>query len=189
MPTTRSPKTKIATGAVGTAGLADDAVTGEKIADESITSAHIAGTGIDAGLLRSGVLSIGAAEGNPSVLVVYDSEGDEIGRWGATGLLVSDAFNPDLLLRMSNGELEYSSDVGVTYHPAISGEGINADALRSGYLPGAANRIPNAGFEMAAFAASLTKQWTAAADWGTTIGTDVGVTKTGTELVMTTATY
>lgn len=192
-------ETKISDSAITTPKLGALAVTADKIATNAIvagkiaagiiTSLHISAEGINAGKITSGELHLGGIAGVPDVLVVYDAAGDEIGRWGETGLLITDANNPLLMLRLQNGVLAFSTDGGVIWTTAISGEGISADAIRFGTFPGGSNRIPNSGFELASFQTPLTKVWTVTADWAATIGTDVNVTKTGSSLVMTTTTY
>jgi hypothetical protein len=171
---------------VSTPKLEDNAIVPIKVNEGAITAEKINAEGIPGDLITSGDIRVGVIEGNPDTLVVYDSEGEEIGRWGSEGLLISDPHNPDYLIRLSHGELEFSSDGGITYTTAISSEGITADAIKLGTFPGGMNRIPNSGFEMAAFSAPLTKVWTLAADWGTTIGTDVNISKSTDDLKLTT---
>jgi len=188
---------KIASGAVTADALAPDAVGNEHVQDGAILGAQVGEgvitadkineSGLPADLLTSGVISIGTEEGVPDVLVVYDSDTNEIGRWGSEGLLISDALNPSYLMRLTHSVLEFSSDGGVTWTTAISASGINADAIRFGAASGGHNRMPNSGFEMAAFSAPLSKTWTVAADWGTTIGTDVNIIKSGDDLKITVA--
>ena len=180
---------KLSTGSVDATKIAANAIVAGKIAAGQITSAHIAATGIDADLIKAGTLRLGAMEGYPDQLIVYDVDGDEIGRWGSDGLLITDAGDPLAVVRLVNGRLEFSADGGLTFQTAITAEGITADAILLGTFPGGSNRVPNSGFELAQFQTPLTKVWTAAADWGTTIGTDVNVTKTGADLVIGTLTY
>ena len=158
------------------------------IAANSINANHITADGLDASIITTGFLNVGRA-GEMSGFIIYNSDGIEIGRWDNTGLTVTDPSNISRKVRILNGVLEFSEDAGATWTTAISGQGIRADAIRLGTAPGGHNNLANSGFELAAFVTSLSKVWTSAADWGTTIGTDVNVTKTGTELKQTTYTY
>lgn len=181
---------KVQAGAIDTNKLAASAVTAGKIAAGAITALHVAASGIEADKITSGVLSLGGPTGMPDILVVYDSEGDEIGRWDMTGLTITDPNDPLLVMRLVAGVLEFSIDGGVTWTTAMDGYGIRADAIQLGSFAGGHNSVHNSGFEMStAFIAEIVKVWTAAADWGTTIGTDVNVTKTGNDLTLTSVTY
>ena len=158
------------------------------IAANTVNANHITTAGLDASILTAGQLRVGVP-GSPSGFLIYDSAGVEIGRWDNGGLVVVNPANTDQVVRVLNGVLEFSQDGGTTWTTALSGAGIRADAITLGTAPGGHNNLPNSGFELAAFVTSLAKVWTSAADWGTTIGTDVNITKTGTELRQTTFTF
>jgi hypothetical protein len=158
---------------------------GSDIAARTITGDRISAAGIDAGLLTAGTLSLGGVPNLPDVLRVYDAAGREIGRWDEAGLLITDPDEPTKRVRIVDGTLSFSMDGGTTWTTALDGSGIRADAVTLGTAPGGHNAIPNASFELAAFTSLLSKVWTVAADWGTTIGTDVNVTKSGNDLVLT----
>jgi hypothetical protein len=155
------------------------------IAAGAIIATHISATGIEAEAIRSGTLTLGGMPSTADLLLVEDSTGTEIGRWDEDGLTVIDPANTDNRLRIMSGVLSFSTDGGTTWTTAISGEGITADAIRLGTSPGGHNLVPNSGFELAEFATALSKVWTSSSDWGTTIGTDVNVTKSGSSLVLT----
>lgn len=192
-------------GAVGPDALAQGAVTGAAIADGSVDDADISSVGGDK---ITGDIIINATADEAGVLtpslriLTYDNDGNLIGELRPPddsvdppipgGFVMADLTYPQHMVRMAAGVVEYSVDGGETWLPAILGTGTVGDSITSGVLPGGHNVMPNAGFEMAPYAtlASLaTKIWTAAADWGATIGTDVNVLKTGTSLVMNDTTY
>lgn len=184
--------TKIEDGSVTTEKLIANAVTAGKIAAGSITAEHIAASGISADALKSGSLTLGGLPDSPDVLVVYDADGEEIGRWGEDGLLITDASDSMLKVRLANGVLEFSSDGGTSWTTAITGEGISADAIQLGTFPGGQNNVPNSGFELREFATALSKLWTSATDWqGHLASTDINLDDTGSSgnLRMTTVTY
>jgi hypothetical protein len=146
----------------------DGAVTDDKVKD------------LHADSITQGVLTLGGPQPAPPdptpedptpvapvipTVVAYDSEGDEIGRWSEQGLVISDAHNPDQLLRLTESTIEFSNDAGLTWQVALDASGLNASAIGSGAPPGGHNRIPNAGFEMSVFTAPVSKVWTLTADW------------------------
>lgn len=159
------------------------------VAYGSILSEHIAATGIDAGTIKTGTLSVGGQPNMADFLLVYDSTGREIGRWDQNGLLVKDPTDTDRQVRIVSGVLSFSTDGGTTWTTALSADGIRADAITLGTAPGGHNAIPNASFELAAFASDLVNGWEANSPWGTTIGTDVNVTKNVADLRLTTYTF
>lgn len=165
-------------------------VTGNDIALGTLVAAHISAAGLDASIIKTGTLSVGGTPNTPDFLLVYNSLGQEIGRWDANGLLIKDPGNSARQMRFINGTLSFSSNGGSTWTTAANADGITADAIKLGSAPGGHNAIPNSSFELSAFATTLTKLWTSAADWATSIAaSDVNVNKTTTELRMTTFTY
>jgi hypothetical protein len=165
-------------------------ITGNDIAAGSIIAEHISTTGLDASSIKTGTLTVGGVPNAPDFFIVVNSSGVEIGRWDQNGLLIKDPVNTLNQIRIINGIISFSSDGGVTWTTAISGAGITADSIKLGISPGGHNMIPNASFELSAFATTLQRLWDVAADWGASIAaSDVNVTKTGSALVMTTVTY
>jgi hypothetical protein len=121
--------------------------------------------------------------GSPDQMVVFDSLGNEIGRWSSLGLDIVDANQPDNVLRLTEAAVMFSDDGGVNFKNALTAEGLNASAIGTGAAPGGHNRIPNAGFEMSVFTAPVSKVWTAAADWGASIvASDVAIDKSTADL-------
>jgi hypothetical protein len=178
---------KIQAGSIDANKLAANSVVAGKIAAGSISASMIAASGLVADVIRGGSLTVGGAGG--AVVTVLDVDGNTIGLWDQTGLYITDPLNPLLQMKLVNGVLSFSQDAGLTWTTAISGQGISADAITLGTAPGGHNSIPNASMELVDFSTTITKIWTVAADWGTTIGTDVNVTKTGADLLQTTYTY
>ena len=159
------------------------------VAYASIVSEHIAASGLDAATIKTGTLSVGGQPNMADFLLVYDVTGREIGRWDQNGLVVKDPSNTNRQVRIVSGVLSFSSDGGSTWTTALSADGIKADAIKLGTAPGGHNAVPNASFELAAFATALTNGWEANSPWGTTIGTDVNVTKNTADLRLTTYTF
>ena len=159
------------------------------VAYASIVSDHIAASGIDAGVIKTGTLSVGGQPNMADFLLVYDTTGREIGRWDQEGFVVKDPDDTDRQVRIVSGVLSFSTDGGATWTTALSGDGIKADAITLGTAPGGHNAVPNASFELAAFATLLDVAWEGDNPWGTTIGTDVNVTKNTADLRLTTYTF
>jgi hypothetical protein len=175
------------------------------VAYGTILTDHITASGLDAGVIKAGTISVGGVQNIPDFFIVYDVEGNEIGRWDQNGLVIvdPDTFPPSpgsptaKAVRVMDGVMSFS----LTYNPfdsadpetqwttAISGDGIVADAILLGTAPGGHNAIPNASFELAIFASLLTAEWEASEDWATTIGTDVNVTKNTADLRLTSYTF
>ncbi len=163
-------------------------VAGDDIYLHSITTDHIVTEGLDAEVIRTGNLSIGGL-GTPPVLVIYNAAGQEIGRVDSNGMLWKDPSNLARQMRFLDGQLEFSDDNGATWDTAINADGIRANAILIGQVPGGHNLIPNSSFELADFVTMGSKLWTLAADWGTTILTDVNVDKSTGDLKLTSVTY
>jgi hypothetical protein len=160
------------------------------IAAGSIISDMISTGGLDAGVIKTGSLALGGTPNTPDFLIVYDSTGVEIGRWDQNGLVVKDPTNTDRMLRYMNGVLDFSSDGGVTWETSITADGIIADSITLGNAPGGHNAIPNASFEMSAFATTFSKVWTAAADWSATVApASINLSAGVSALSMATTTY
>lgn len=142
---------------------------------------------LNASVIQTGVLKIGGTA-NPT-LEVYNAAGTMIFRVDSNGILAVDPANTDRQMMFNNGTLTFTSDGWLTSGVAIDGDGIVATAITTGVSPGGHNMVPNSSFENIPFVAAATKIWTLAADWGTTIGTDVNVDKSTASLKLTTATY
>lgn len=143
---------------------------------------------INADDIRAGTLSIGGSLDTPDYLIVYDNDGDEIGRWDANGLTITDPTNPDRIVRLMNGIIEFSSDGGVSWVTAIGPEGIIADSIKLGIAPGGHNAIPNASFELTAFSTTFSRIWTLTTDWDDATS-QVNLNVTTGDLKLTTYTY
>lgn len=183
--------TQIADDAITTPKIAAGAVVAGQLAAGSVTAVNIAASGISANSLLGGALVIQHTNDDSQVdyITVLNDDGVEIARLSNNGLALTDPNNSLLRLRLKDGVLEFSEDGGTQWTTAISALGISADAITLGTAPGGHNAVPNASMELAAFQTPLSKVWTVAADWGTTIGTDVNVTKSGDALVLTTYTF
>lgn len=155
----------------------------------SIIARTIDADHITADDIKAGTLTVGGTPNTPDYLLVYNNSGQEIGRWDAFGLLIKDPANPSRQMRFLNGTLSFSSDSGLSWITAIDGQGITADAIKLGAIPGGHNAIPNPGFELAAFGQGQEKVWTSSTDWGTTIGTDVNLDKSTGDLKMSSVAY
>jgi len=142
---------------------------------------------LDASVIKTGTLVIGGTD-SPT-LEVYNAAGQLIFRVDNNGILAIDPDNTDRQMLFADGTLTFTSDNWVTSGVAIDGDGITATAIRLGVAPGGHNMIPNSSFENVPFLASASKVWTSSTDWGTTIGTDVGVDKTTASLKLTAVSY
>lgn len=158
-------------------------------AADSIIARTIAADSIDATDIRAGTLSVGGTPDTADFIIVFNSSGEEIGRWDQNGLLIMDPTNTDRRMRFVSGTLAFSNDGGVTWDSAINADGIDASKITFGQAPGGNNSIPNASFELSAFSALLTKVWTLTADWAATIGTNVNLDTSTGDLKATTFTY
>jgi hypothetical protein len=135
------------------------------VAYNTIVSNHIAATGIEAEKITSGSLSIGGIADVPDYLLIYNATGDEIGRWDANGLLIKDSNETDKQIRIIDGVMSFTDDGGTTWSTAISADGIVADSILTGNLPGGHNPVPNASLEIAPFSVVNEVTWTSASDW------------------------
>lgn len=163
-------------------------VTGGDIQANSITTGHIATVGLDASVIKTGYLAIGGA-GTSATFVMYNAAGLEVGRIDSSGVLIKDPTNLNRQVRFKDGTMEFTKDGGVTWGTAINADGIRADSILSGHVPGGQNLLPNSSFEMTPFLATVLKVWTLAADWGTTIGTDVLIDKSTGDLKLSSVAY
>jgi hypothetical protein len=170
------------------------------VAYGTILTDHITASGLDASIIKAGTISVGGQPNTPDFFIVYDTDGNEIGRWDQHGLVIVDpsTYPPSSAatakaVRVVGGVLAFSTtynpydsaDAATSWTTALSGDGISADAITLGTAPGGHNAIPNASFELAAFSSLLSTGWEAGASWSTTIGTDVNVTKNAADLRLT----
>ena len=185
--------------------ISDYAVTANELDNGSVHEEHINTAGLPGDIITSGTVTLGGPpppppdpdDPNPPPtpvipgVVVYDTEGNEIGRWSEQGLYITDAHNPQYVLRLTEATIDFSSQGGIdgSWVTALSADGLNASAILTGIPQGGHNRIPNAGFELAAFptvASPAPKVWTSAADWQSSIAAnDVNINDSGTELKIT----
>jgi len=165
------------------------------VAFNSVLTSILTANEINADDIEAGTLSIGGLPDTPDFLLVYNTNGQEIGRWDQYGLLIVDPANTTRAMRLRNGVLSFTNAyVGpatpeADWSTALSADGISADAIKLGTAPGGHNAMPNASFELSAFGVTLEKLWDIAADWGATIGTNVNVDTGAASLSMTTVTY
>lgn len=176
----------------------------DDIAADTIVSNFLKTGQIDASMINTGTLSVGAS-GQPPEFEVHASDGRLLARWNADGLLLVDTDIAGQAVWLTAGQIKLTTGliqtggtpdnptydlVNTVWTVGITGDGINAEAITYGTSPGGHNIIPNSGFELTAFATISTKVWTAAADWGSDIaGSRVNMTVTGADLTMTTVTY
>jgi len=172
-------------------------VTGGVIALGSISTEHIDTEGIDAGVMTTGYMSIGEPAvpepplppGSPPVFVVYNGAGVEIGRIDSTGMYWQDPTNTNRRMRFLDGVLEFSNDGGATWTTAINADGILANSLLIGHIPGGHNLIPNSSFELADFIGAGSKMWDVTGDWDDKLAGSVLIDDTTGDLKMTSVTY
>jgi hypothetical protein len=157
--------------------------------------------GINAAYINVGQLTIGgtdAVSGADSV-VVLDATDRQIGVWGPQGLIAVDPTNANRLVRVLNGAVSFSIDGGINWATGLTADGVVADAIKSGQLPGGSNAIPNASYELSAFATTNSVSWATsgtalpvpptAGGFGSTFGTNYNAGTAGSSLTMSTATY
>lgn len=122
---------------------------GDMVELASLNTTHL--SALDAGIIKTGHLLIATnvsdyADG----IKVYDS-GTQVGLWNENGLYIYSNTDPTDYIRLYNGGLTvYLNGSPVT---AIDQSGLNASAITFGALPGGANVVKNASFELAAYSA------------------------------------
>ena len=170
---------------VTTAGTADEVYLHD-VRLEQIPTA----IGVNATYINVGQLTVGGSDSTeaPDSLVVLDDTDREIGTWGPDGLVATDPDNANRAVRILDGAVDFTTDGGVTWATGLQAEGVVADAIRTGQLPGGHNAIPNASFELASYFAATAYSWPSSANFTTYYGTPINVTGT-TTLSLGTATY
>lgn len=164
------------------------------VAFNTVITNILAANYIDADTIQAGTLSIGGVPNTPDFLLVYNGAGQEIGRWDENGLYVVDTEDSTRALRVVGGVLQFTQEYAGPSTPdnlwstALSADGIIADSIKLGTAPGGHNAVPNASFELSAFASNLSNLWTSSTDWGGATQQVNLDTSTG-DLRMTTATY
>lgn len=142
------------------------------IVANSITTNEISTGGLSADVIKSGYLQIDTGDSAKADGVhIYDT-GVLVGKWDENGLIVDQDSGPRLTnyVKITNASIMvYKSGIAVT---AITPDGITADAIRLGYMPGGNNHVLNSSFELAAFGAAAPET----AVWTTTFDTDYGQT-------------
>lgn len=167
------------------------------IAANTVTTNMISTVGLDASVVRSGTVEVGGRANTPDFLLVYDTSGNEIGRWDANGLVVVDATTPTYparALRFSAGTLAFSADYNPatgsgTWTTAINADGIDSTRITFGAAFGGHNMIPNSGFELSSFSTTLVFKWDTTAEWDATIGTTVNADGVANLLQLVAFTY
>jgi hypothetical protein len=157
--------------------------------------------GINAAYINVGQLTIGGTDvvSGADSIVVLDSTDRQIGVWGPQGLIAVDPTNANRLVRVLNGAVSFSIDGGINWATGLTADGVVADAIKSGQLPGGSNAIPNASYELSAFATTNSVSWATsgtalpvpptAGGFGSTFGTNYNAGTAGSSLTMSTATY
>lgn len=164
-------------------------VTGDDIHANSITTNHMSSIGIDASVITTGTLHIGGP-GSPPEVVVYNVAGQEIGRIDSNGMVWKDPANLNRQMRFLDGVLEFSKDGGATWTTAMNADGVIANAILLGKMPGGQNLLPNSSFEVSGFISAGSKLWDTTGDWTTgSIGSDVLVDKSTGDLRLSSSTY
>jgi hypothetical protein len=135
------------------------------IAADTITANMIATTGLDAGVITSGLIKVGTVAEYPDGIEMYNGA-IRVGKWDEDGIYIGNTtvglpfhIDPDGTvvddlagvdyIRITNAGLTvYKAGVATT---AITPEGIDASAITFGELPGGHNVAKNSSFELAGF--------------------------------------
>lgn len=123
------------------------------IAAYSISSEMIDTAGLDADVIKTGLLAIGTTDGAADGLQVFDAAATTadkmVGWWDEDGIRVySSTDKSDYVLITEASVSVVSNGVTVT---AMDVDGINASAINFGRLSGGHNIVPNSSFEVGAF--------------------------------------
>jgi hypothetical protein len=181
-----NPESGWATVVAGTPTLVGSA---DIVAGTVVTNFLASGV-ISADAITSGTLDVGGTS-QPGEIEVWNAQGYNIATLNDDGLLMRDPNNAARAMWLKAGSLKFTddfdTDIATTvWTTAVTPDGINASAITFGTGGGGANSVPNAGFEMAAFAVIVTKLWTATADWATATN-QVNLNTAGASLTMTSA--
>ena len=119
----------------------------DDIAARSITTEMIATSGLSADVITSGKVVLKPT--GTTALEIRDSANALLGFWNpTTGITIYGAAVDDYA-NLDDGYLRFYKDGGLTAE--IGPDGLWADSVKLGALPGGHNVIPNSSFEMAAF--------------------------------------
>jgi hypothetical protein len=154
---------------------------------------------IDADWIQTGTLSVGVGAGNADAIMVYNNEGELIGRWSGEmsddpvprpiGIEVLHPDNPDYRLRIDDSSLRIYNDLSGVPIVSITPLGIDAASVTFGSARGGHNLVQNSSFEMGSFSVSAITPhiWTVSADWAATrLGSDTNLTTGASAITMTT---
>lgn len=123
------------------------------IAANSVSAAHITTSGLNADVIKTGILALGTISGIADGLEVYDAlattANQKVGQWDEDGIKVYSSSDQSDYIHITEASIVvYNNGVAVT---AITTEGIDASAINLGRLAGGHNLIPNSSFEIGAF--------------------------------------
>lgn len=123
------------------------------IAANSISTTMIDTAGLDADVIKTGLLALGTISGAADGLQVFDASATTadkmVGWWDENGIRVySSTDKSDYVLITEASVSVVSNGVTVT---AMDTNGINASAINFGRLSGGHNIVPNSSFEVGAF--------------------------------------
>ena len=131
------------------------------LAVNSVSAAlgHISDLNADS--IVSGILRINTALGNTADgIFILNGSGVTIGKWDENGLILYDPADNNRYVILSAGELKFTTDGGSNFTTAVTPDGIYADAVRFGALPGGHNLSVNSSFELKSFTSSATATFT-----------------------------
>jgi len=126
----------------------------DDLAAGSVTTVHIDADGINANVIKTGLLAIEAgAAGRADGIRIYDVASDNpdglVGRWDENGLLIYETNDFTRYVKITSAAIELW--IGDHLTTAITPDGIDANAILFGRMPGGQNMIPNSSFEVGAF--------------------------------------
>lgn len=149
---------------------------------------------IDASYIQGGTLKVSPTGGAAGIEVWSGTQ--RVGYWDATGLYIGTTA-AGLPADLSASDYAKMSDGGLTVYRngqpvvAVTPDGINADAINFGALPGGQNLIRNSSFELAPFTLTtpIPKDWNVAADWTATQQSNTNTTNGAGALTTTGTAY
>ena len=141
------------------------------VAFNSVLTSILSANAIDADDIKSGTLTVGKT-GFAGSIELYNAAGVLLATLDTDGLVMFDPNDSTHAMWLKAGSLKFTTnfdtDVDTTetngdWTAAVTPDGINATAITFGTGRGGANSIPNAGFELAAFAVISTATWNTSA--------------------------